>query len=293
MAASQPCELVFHRFWGCHRQGVDLVGGLGPGLDGRTPGRLEHPDRLDGPVGGFGNCASSACERNQSCRLGIDGVGLAPASAHLAARAVHLHRCDAGGRINYILWPAAGRWCQTSCIFELAGPAGDQRIVGRLRGHLGVAGVRHHALNSARLVDRMRCVRSATSCGPRCIRGLRWQAGKESPCGGPVTGKSHPGRGRFGWKWPIATDRRRFPASWVISGTNRHEALMLKPLWLLSPTLVLSAVSRPCTSISAMLATPWRIPALSTASSTSCAHPGTAPQRPAVGPFAQDRWSII
>lgn len=93
VAASQAREPVLYGFWGRHRQGVDLVGGLSSGLRGGAAGCLEHPDSLYGPVGRVGNSFGLPCERGPG--LGVDGVGFALAPAHLAVRAVHLHRLDA------------------------------------------------------------------------------------------------------------------------------------------------------------------------------------------------------
>lgn len=51
----------------------------------------------------------------------------------------------------------------------------------------------------------------------------------KAPCGGEGTGPNPTDRGKLGWKWSIATDRRGIPLGWVIDGANRHDSILLEP----------------------------------------------------------------
>lgn len=51
----------------------------------------------------------------------------------------------------------------------------------------------------------------------------------KAPCGGDGTGKSPVDRGKLGWKWSIATERRGIPVGWAIAGANRNDSLLLEP----------------------------------------------------------------
>jgi len=51
----------------------------------------------------------------------------------------------------------------------------------------------------------------------------------KAPCGGEGTGKSPVDRGKLGWKWSIATERRGIPVGWAIAGANRNDSVLLEP----------------------------------------------------------------
>ena len=96
-AGAQTSEVVFEVLGGADGESVDLVGGLGAGLDRGAPRHRDHPDRLHGPVGALGHAHRGTVERGPGRGLGVDGVGLAPPAAHLAVGSVDLDYGDACG----------------------------------------------------------------------------------------------------------------------------------------------------------------------------------------------------
>ena len=72
---AQTSKPFFEVLTGGDQQAVDLVGGLGAGLDCGAACHAQHPDRLHRPVGGFGHCGGLAAERGTSRGLGVDGIG--------------------------------------------------------------------------------------------------------------------------------------------------------------------------------------------------------------------------
>jgi transposase len=51
----------------------------------------------------------------------------------------------------------------------------------------------------------------------------------KAPFGGEGTGPNPTDRGKCGWKWSIATDRRGIPIGWGIDGANRHDVILFQP----------------------------------------------------------------
>ena len=51
----------------------------------------------------------------------------------------------------------------------------------------------------------------------------------KAPYGGEGTGKNPVDRGKLGWKWSVAADRRGIPVGWAIDGANRNDVAMLEP----------------------------------------------------------------
>ena len=51
----------------------------------------------------------------------------------------------------------------------------------------------------------------------------------KAPCGGDGTGKSPVDRGKLGWKWSVAAERRGIPIAWSIDGANRNDVALLGP----------------------------------------------------------------
>ena len=49
----------------------------------------------------------------------------------------------------------------------------------------------------------------------------------KAPCGGEGTGKSPVDRGKLGWKWSIATERKGIPVGWVVAAANRNDCVLL------------------------------------------------------------------
>ena len=71
--------------------GVELVGGLGAGLDGAAPGDSQQPDRLHRRRSvTSGSRLASPASTARAAADGVGRVGLAVAAAMLAVRAGHL-----------------------------------------------------------------------------------------------------------------------------------------------------------------------------------------------------------
>ena len=51
----------------------------------------------------------------------------------------------------------------------------------------------------------------------------------KAPCGGEATGRNPTDRGKLGWKWSLATDRRGIPIGWATDGANRHDIRLFEP----------------------------------------------------------------
>jgi transposase len=51
----------------------------------------------------------------------------------------------------------------------------------------------------------------------------------KAPCGGEGTGPNPTDRGKTGWKWSVATERKGIPIGWATDGANRHDSKMLEP----------------------------------------------------------------
>lgn len=51
----------------------------------------------------------------------------------------------------------------------------------------------------------------------------------KAPGGGEGTGKSPVDRGKLGWKWSIATDRKGIPTGWVAAAANANDSVLLGP----------------------------------------------------------------
>jgi transposase len=51
----------------------------------------------------------------------------------------------------------------------------------------------------------------------------------KAPGGGEGTGPNPTDRGKTGWKWSVATDRRGIPLGWVAAGANRNDSILLEP----------------------------------------------------------------
>jgi hypothetical protein len=51
----------------------------------------------------------------------------------------------------------------------------------------------------------------------------------KAPCGGQGTGRNPTDRGKYGWKWSIATDRNGIPFGWAADSANRHDTILLPP----------------------------------------------------------------
>lgn len=49
----------------------------------------------------------------------------------------------------------------------------------------------------------------------------------KAPMGGEGTGKSPVDRGKIGWRWSIATDKRGIPIGWTSAGANIHDSHLL------------------------------------------------------------------
>ena len=62
--------------WCGDQDGLELVDGLGPGLDGGVAGEFEHPDDLDLVVAGLGGGGGGAGEDGPGGRFGVDGSDL-------------------------------------------------------------------------------------------------------------------------------------------------------------------------------------------------------------------------
>jgi hypothetical protein len=75
---------------------LGLVDRLGTGLDGRCLGQLEHAQHFHRPVTGLGCRADPAAEHRPGGGLGVEGVGLAPATASGLVRLVDLDHLNPG-----------------------------------------------------------------------------------------------------------------------------------------------------------------------------------------------------
>jgi transposase len=51
----------------------------------------------------------------------------------------------------------------------------------------------------------------------------------KAPYGGEGTGPNPTDRGKFGWKWSVASDRHGIPIGWAIDGANRNDVRLLEP----------------------------------------------------------------
>lgn len=51
----------------------------------------------------------------------------------------------------------------------------------------------------------------------------------KAPCGGEGTGINPYDRGKRGWKWSLAVDRKGIPLVWTLDGANRNDYAMLTP----------------------------------------------------------------
>jgi transposase len=51
----------------------------------------------------------------------------------------------------------------------------------------------------------------------------------KAPYGGEGTGPNPTDRGKFGWKWSVASERHGVPIAWAIDGANRSDVRMLVP----------------------------------------------------------------
>jgi transposase len=49
----------------------------------------------------------------------------------------------------------------------------------------------------------------------------------KAPYGGEGTGPNPTDRGKFGWKWSVASERHGVPIGWTIDGANRNDVRML------------------------------------------------------------------
>ena len=87
-------KVVFDLVGSGNHQGVDLVDGLGAGLDRRTTSHRQHPDGFDWSVASFGRPGGLAVESSPRGGLGVGGVGLAESAAELTVRAVHFHHLN-------------------------------------------------------------------------------------------------------------------------------------------------------------------------------------------------------
>jgi hypothetical protein len=109
-------------------------------------------------------------------------------------------------------------------------------LVGRHRSDPRLRGVGHDAAGPARRVDRRRGVRRAQGRSPRGVRpiirlddvALDGSLHK-APYGGEGTGPNATDRGKSGWKWSVASERRGIPIGWATDGATRNDVRMLEP----------------------------------------------------------------
>ena len=81
-------KVVFDLVGSGNHQSMNLVDGLGTGLDRRTTSHRQHPDCFDWSVAAFGQPAGLAVESSPRRGLGVGSVGLAPSAAELAVGTV-------------------------------------------------------------------------------------------------------------------------------------------------------------------------------------------------------------
>ena len=147
---------------------VDLVGGDGAGLNRGAPRHRQHPDRLDAAVCGLGHHRSTAVEGGPRRGFGVDGVGLAAASAHLAVRAVHVDDVDAGSREVPGEARAVGAGSLHADALDAAvaaEPSQQRRVAGGVRFERDAAQDPPGAVKSGGNVGVLVCVDPAEDCG--------------------------------------------------------------------------------------------------------------------------------
>jgi hypothetical protein len=153
---------------------VELVGGLGAGLDRRAAGHAQRPDHLDLAVTGLGHARGGACEHGPGGGLGVDRVGLAAASAGRPVGAVDLEHDLAVGMQEAQQPRGVGAGAFDAEALDLAQPAcpGEQLPVAA-----GGGGHRGGGEQAAELVDRGGDVQLAVAVDPDRDQAVwRWHA---------------------------------------------------------------------------------------------------------------------